>query len=150
MPRACGENRRCVSPSPTPRTQRPSVLTFRNAAVEEAKTYTLVLKNDIPPASPAPRDANGYRPRGEETSTVSFEYGFSPTSSSTVTAEFAEFRPFYRGREMEGPEAPRLDLGKVERLSFMVRSFFGDEKQEGAYRLEIVELALVKPEEEEK
>lgn len=80
-----------------------------------------------------------------ETSTVSFEYNFTPAPSSTVAANFAEFKPFYRGREMEGPDAPRLDLGKVERLSFMVRSFFGDEKQEGGYRLEIVEVGLVKP-----
>jgi hypothetical protein len=105
--------------------------------------YTLVLKNDV--ADGAEAEDHVLPGRTKEGSTVSFEYNFSPMCSQgeeeMVHAPFSEFVAFYRGRPVENP--PSLDLACVKRMSFMVRSFFGDQKQEGPFSLEVFSVAAV-------
>jgi hypothetical protein len=111
----------------------------------ERKTYTLVLKNDIPDDE---QDQTPTDDRPKETSTVSFEYSFSLSGNNgeeeTVIVPFDKFVAYYRGKKVEKP--PALDLGDVKRMSFMVRSFFGEEKQEGPFSLEVFSVVAVNEE----
>ncbi|KAA8908217.1 complex I intermediate-associated protein 30-domain-containing protein [Sphaerosporella brunnea] len=119
-------------------------LGIREHLINNPKKYTLVLKNELP------YDDEHHSPtdwKKMETSTVSFEYTFTAPHKSDRDVEiiflpFSEFVAYYRGRKVEPP--PELDLGHVRRMSFMVRSFFGDKEQEGPFSLEIFSLAVVK------
>ncbi|KAK6854316.1 complex I intermediate-associated protein 30 [Apiospora arundinis] len=105
----------------------------------DGKKYTLTLKDEVLPK----------RPDGREQSTVSWEYDFiSPTNDGedggsgdqVLYVPWSDFKPTYRGKPK--PDAPELDLAHVQRISLMMRSFFG--KQEGPFRLEVAYIAAVK------
>ncbi|KAM7224055.1 hypothetical protein V8F06_000528 [Rhypophila decipiens] len=105
------------------------------AAKEKVKKYTIVLKDTILPK----------RPDGREQSTISWESDFSLAGveeTETITLPFAEFKPTYRGKPVEDPEA-KLDWGSIKRVSIMVRSFFGE--QHGPFSLVISSVAARKP-----
>ncbi|RAL11222.1 CIA30 family protein [Aspergillus homomorphus CBS 101889] len=88
------------------------------------KRYTLNLKDEILPS----------RPDGRERSSLSWEVDFTvPKGGGVLRFPWKEFRPTYRGREVEGVEP--LDLARVRRVGIMVRSFFGD--QEGEFEMVI-------------
>ncbi|KAK0641256.1 complex I intermediate-associated protein 30-domain-containing protein [Cercophora newfieldiana] len=89
-------------------------------------TYTLVLKD-----TPLER-----RVDGRLASTVSWEHDFhcpGQSGSGRVVLHFKDFKPFYRGKEMES--ATPLNWSNIQSLSIMCRSFFG--KQEGGFALQL-------------
>ncbi|KAI0601952.1 CIA30 family protein-like protein [Biscogniauxia sp. FL1348] len=94
----------------------------------DGKKYTLILKDEILPR----------RPDGREQSTVSWEYDFI-CQRGELDISFEDFKPTYRGRAK--PDAKPLDLTSVKRISFMMRSFFGE--QEGPFELEIQYIAAM-------
>ncbi|KAK8045322.1 hypothetical protein PG993_005346 [Apiospora rasikravindrae] len=102
----------------------------------DGKKYTLTLKDEV----------LDKRPDGREQSTISWECDFvSPKTGDDegdqeLYVPWSDFKPTYRGKPK--PDAPKLDLANVRRISLMMRSFFG--KQEGAFRLEIAYIAAVK------
>ncbi|KAK4219835.1 hypothetical protein QBC37DRAFT_367441 [Rhypophila decipiens] len=78
------------------------------AKKKEAKKYTIVFKDTILPK----------RPDGREQSTISWESDFSLVAgveTETITLPFTEFKPTYRGKPVEDPEA-KLDWGSIKRL----------------------------------
>ncbi|OOF96835.1 hypothetical protein ASPCADRAFT_129897 [Aspergillus carbonarius ITEM 5010] len=89
------------------------------------KTYTLTLKDELLEK----------RPDGRERSGLVWEVDFraSEWDGGKVRVGWEDFKPTYRGREVEG--ARKLDLGGVRRVGIMVRSFFGE--QEGEFELEV-------------
>ncbi|CAN8098478.1 unnamed protein product [Discula destructiva] len=102
----------------------------------DANKYTVTLKDEVLPR----------RPDGREQSTVSWEYDFvvggaekeeeaggtaAESSGRKLVIPFADFEPTYRGRAK--PDAEPLDLKNVQRISFMMRSFFGT--QEGDFSI---------------
>ncbi|KAM7185977.1 NADH:ubiquinone oxidoreductase complex I intermediate-associated protein 30 [Rhypophila sp. PSN 637] len=103
-------------------------------AKEKVKKYTVVFKDTILPK----------RPDGREQSTISWESDFSlaGVETETITLPFTEFKPTYRGKPVEDPEA-KLDWGSIKRVSIMVRSFFGE--QHGPFSLVISSIAARKP-----
>ncbi|KAF7530438.1 hypothetical protein G7054_g9614 [Neopestalotiopsis clavispora] len=99
----------------------------------DSKKYTLTLKD----GEELPK-----RPDGREQSTVSWEYDFAAGGkdhNNKLFVPWSDFKPTYRGKPR--PDAKPLDLKAVRRVSFMMRSFFGD--QEGPFRLEIESLSVV-------
>ncbi|KAI1846071.1 hypothetical protein JX265_000994 [Neoarthrinium moseri] len=92
----------------------------------DGKKYTLTLKDETLPK----------RPDGREQSTVSWEFDFA-THGEERFIPWDEFKPTYRGKPK--PDARPLDLKNVQRVSIMMRSFFGD--QQGPFRLEIESIA---------
>lgn len=103
-----------------------------NTASSDGKKYTVVLKDTNLPK----------RPDGREQSTVSWEYDFvADKSGGEVLMPFADFQPTYRGRA--APDAAPLNLAGIKRISFMMRSFFGN--QEGDFSLCIKSLACADP-----
>ncbi|KAI1487605.1 NADH:ubiquinone oxidoreductase intermediate-associated protein 30 [Biscogniauxia mediterranea] len=96
----------------------------------DGKKYTLLLKDEILPR----------RPDGREQSTVSWEYDFT-CQGGELEIPFKDFKPTYRGRAK--PDAEPLDLTSVKRISFMMRSFFGE--QEGPFELELQYIAAAVP-----
>ncbi|GFF34522.1 uncharacterized protein C9E9.15 [Aspergillus udagawae] len=97
-----------------------------DTAGSDGKVYTLVLKDKLLPK----------RPDGREQSTVSWEYDFRTAEKAIVRVEWGNLRATYRGREID---AEPLDLKHVQRISIMIRSFFGT--QEGAFSLDIASIA---------
>ncbi|PYI06232.1 CIA30 family protein [Aspergillus sclerotiicarbonarius CBS 121057] len=90
------------------------------------KIYTLNLKDELP----------GKRPDGRERSGVVWEVDFKVQGGGgRVRVGWEDFRPTYRGREVDGGEGRKLDLRGVRRVGIMVRSFFGE--QEGEFELEV-------------
>ncbi|PYH48655.1 CIA30 family protein, partial [Aspergillus saccharolyticus JOP 1030-1] len=90
----------------------------------DQKRYTLTLKDEIPPT----------RPDGREQSSVSWEVDFTvPEAGARLRFAWEEFRPTYRGREVEREKVAPLDLERVRRVGIMVRSFFGE--QAGAFEM---------------
>ena len=79
----------------------------------DAKTYTLVLKDEVP-LSP--------RARGEQ-STVSWEADFSAAvaagGETQVRLRWRDFRAMYRGREVR--DGAELDRAAVKRVGIMCR-----------------------------
>ncbi|KAI0168977.1 NADH:ubiquinone oxidoreductase complex I intermediate-associated protein 30 [Hypoxylon sp. FL1284] len=95
-------------------------------AGSDGKTYTLVLKDEIPP-----KRAEG---DGREASTVSWEYDFVPGPGETVVSvAWSDLKPTYRGQPK--PDAKPLNLENVKRISIMMRSHFG--AQQGPFRLDL-------------
>lgn len=102
----------------------------------DAKTYTLILKDEV----------QGDRGDGRMVAGLSFEAKFvAPNTTSvisnrggtdrkgkTVFLAWKDFKPFYRGKELEGKV---LNKHKVVRVGLMMRSYFGN--QEGGFKLEI-------------
>jgi len=115
------------------------------------KTLTLLLKNEVP------KEGEGEKEKEKPRSTVSWEYEIDLTATASTSSAvgpdeedeeglapmlrmfmpFAEFKPFYRGRPVE-PEGEGLKLGDVKRVGLMVRSYFGRQEQEGAFRFTIL------------
>ncbi|KAI5922384.1 CIA30 family protein [Camillea tinctor] len=94
----------------------------------DGKKYTLILKDGTLPR----------RPDGREQSTVSWEYDFT-CQEAEIDISFDDFKPTYRGRAK--PDAEPLNLAGVKRISFMMRSFFGE--QEGPFELELQYIAAI-------
>ncbi|CAJ2505434.1 Uu.00g128280.m01.CDS01 [Anthostomella pinea] len=94
----------------------------------DGKKYTLILKDETP----------SKRPDGREQSTISWEYDFT-SQETELDIPWDDFKPTYRGKPK--PEAEPLDLSNVNRISIMMRSFFG--AQEGPFKLEIQYIAAI-------
>lgn len=104
---------------------------------KKGKTFALTLKNDVLPALPDGRDQ----------STVSWEYAFCvlPEQGDQVKTRRVEmplsgFKATNRGREVKDA---KLDLANIKRISFMMRSFFGN--QDGDFKLTMNYLAAMGP-----
>ena len=104
----------------------------RFLANAKGKYYTLTLSNKIAEK----------RPDGRDKSTILYEYSFMTYNGTGASLKIGwdEFKPMYRGRPKE--DAPKLDVSKIRRWSFMIRSFF--DTQYGDFSLEIMSLHLVK------
>ena len=88
------------------------------------KRYTLTVSNDI----------SGKGPDGRDESSVLYEYNFGASHGGMrKKILWYEFKPVYRGKPKE--DAPELDLAKIRRWSFMIRSFF--DEQDGEFDLSI-------------
>ena len=94
--------------------------------------YTLTVSNEIAEK----------RPDGRNKSTVLYEYSFMTMNGVGLSVKIGwdQFKPMYRGKPKE--YAPKLDISKIRRWSFMIRSFF--DTQCGDFSLEIMSLHLVK------
>lgn len=99
-------------------------------AVAEAdadKRFTLTLKDEVLPK----------RDDGRDQSSISWEYDFTATPGRDVVIRWSDLKPTYRGRPK--PDAKPLDTAGIKRVSFMMRSFFGD--QQGDFSLVIRHVA---------
>ncbi|KAF5502118.1 Uncharacterized protein CGCA056_v014476 [Colletotrichum aenigma] len=94
----------------------------------DSKKYTLTVKDEILP----PRDD------GRDQSTISWEYDFV-CDTGDVKILWSDFKPTYRGKPKL--DAKPLDLSSIKRISFMMRSFFGE--QEGDFTLTVAHLAAI-------
>lgn len=77
----------------------------------DGKLYTLNLKDEIPPN----------RPDGREESTISWEFDFRAEGRRTIFVKWSDFRPTYRGRNLD--DAEPLDLKRVKRFGIMIRRY---------------------------
>ena len=109
----------------------------------KGKYYTLTVSNEV-----AER-----RPDGRDKSTTLYEYSFMTYNGigSSLKIGWDEFKPMYRGKPKE--DAPKLDISKVRRWSFMIRSVF--DFQDRDFSLKISSLVVYRlrngnEEEEEK
>ncbi|KAK0617431.1 complex I intermediate-associated protein 30-domain-containing protein [Immersiella caudata] len=97
----------------------------------DGKDYTIVVKD-----TPLER-----RPDGRLASTVSWEYDFNLRSnlkgSGRMILRFTEFKPFFRGKEMEN--APEMKWDNIKSISIMCRSHFGN--QEGDFTMHIYSIS---------
>ncbi|KAL8392383.1 hypothetical protein RB595_002539 [Gaeumannomyces hyphopodioides] len=115
----------------------PSSSTCCGADGRSGKTFTVTLKSEIlPPSSD-----------GREQSTVSWEYGFcvlpeqgDQVKTRRVEMPLSDFKATYRGREVKDAT---LDLANIKRITFMMRSFFGE--QDGDFNLTMNYLAASGP-----
>ncbi|KAL8327220.1 hypothetical protein RB597_003510 [Gaeumannomyces tritici] len=129
----------CSSPSSSPPSSSSSAACC-GADGKSGKTFTVTLKNDILPPSPD----------GREQSTVSWEYGFcvvpeqgggtDQAKTRRVEMPLSDFKATYRGREVKDAT---LDLANIKRITFMMRSFFGE--QDGDFNLTMNYLAASGP-----
>ncbi|KAK4993885.1 hypothetical protein LTR66_005299 [Elasticomyces elasticus] len=84
----------------------------------DSKRYTFILKDELLPPSPD---------SGWEQSTISYEYDFtiepkqSRSQAATVSIPWSALRATYRGKEKS--DAPPPDLGKIKRMSIMMRRY---------------------------
>ncbi|GAB7338931.1 hypothetical protein MBLNU457_5609t1 [Dothideomycetes sp. NU457] len=108
----------------------------------DGKKYTLILKDELLPRNPD---------NGREQATISYEYDFDTKASSTVGADpevaeqkffipWSDFKPTYRGKEKK--DAQKLDTSNIQRISIMMRSFFGS--QEGPFSVTVRSIAASK------
>jgi len=81
-----------------------------DVAESDGKLYTLTLKNDLLPG----------RPDGRERSSLSWQADFRVVGSGKVIVTWKEFRPTYRGKEVD---ADPLDLKSIKRLGIMMRRY---------------------------
>ena len=102
----------------------------------DGKTYTLILKDEV----------SEDRGDGRMFAGLSFEAKFvAPNTTSVISNRdgtdrkgknvflaWKDFKPFYRGKELEGKV---LNKQKVIRVGLMMRSYFGN--QEDGFKLEI-------------
>ena len=106
----------------------------------DGKTYTLILKDELPTSEEGKRDD------GRERAGVSWEAGFVAEEEGEeegkerrVWVPWGAFRATYRGREMDGGggggKELRLKTEGVKRVGVMMRSGFG--KQEGGFGVEL-------------
>jgi hypothetical protein len=109
----------------------------------KGKYYTLTVSNEVAEK----------RPDGRDKSTILYEYSFITYNGTGASLKIGwdEFKPMYRGKPKE--DAPKLDISKIRRWSFMIRSFF--DFQHGDFSLKISSLGVYRPgngneEEEEK
>lgn len=88
----------------------------------DQKQYTFILKDTT-----LPRQQDG-----RDQSSTSWEHNFFVSEpGQSVQAFWSDFKPTYRGREIE--DAPPLNVSNITFCSLMMRSFFGT--QEGPFRL---------------
>jgi Complex I intermediate-associated protein 30 (CIA30) len=111
------------------------VFFFKTAVDAIGKQYTLTVSNEIAEK----------RPDGRDASTIVYEYSFETISAEPMRkyAQWNEFKPMYRGKPNEG--APELDLSRIRRWSFMIRSFF--DKQRGDFNIGIRRISAVQGDE---
>ncbi|KAI0968171.1 NADH:ubiquinone oxidoreductase intermediate-associated protein 30 [Xylaria arbuscula] len=88
----------------------------------DGKRYTLVVKDTV---------AAG-RPDGRLYSTVSWEYDFEGKAGE-VHVPWEDLKPTYRGKP--APDTAPLNRENIKSISFMMRSFFGE--QEGPFNLQL-------------
>ncbi|TWU75070.1 hypothetical protein ED733_006735 [Metarhizium rileyi] len=106
------------------------IVSIRGPDKADGKKYALTLKNEVLP----PGDD------GREQSTVSWEAEFVAKKPGDVKLRWADFKATYRGREKK--DAGELDLGHIERVGLMMRSFFGE--QEGDFELHLFSISAFK------
>ena len=94
----------------------------------KGKCYTLTVSNEVAEK----------RPDGRDKSTMLYEYSFMTYNGigASLKIGWDEFKPMYRGKPKE--DAPKLDISKIRRWSFMIRSFF--DFQHGDFNLKISSL----------
>jgi hypothetical protein len=104
----------------------------------DGKRYVVTIKDEIMPK----------RGDGREQSTVSWEFDFkiADGQGERVFIPWSALKPTYRGREKK--DAEPLKIKDVQRISFMMRSFFGE--QQGNFQLGIRSVAAVQKKEEAK
>ncbi|KAK1927967.1 complex I intermediate-associated protein 30-domain-containing protein [Papiliotrema laurentii] len=105
-----------------------------------ANTFTLVLKQNLstrPPSRPK-------TPPQPDPASLSYEASFTPSrsvdNSQTITLDFEQFKPTYRGREVgkDDPKYEPLRPETIYELSLMCRSDFGGQK--GKFSLIVEEI----------
>ena len=109
----------------------------------DGKTFTFILKDEVPED----------RGDGRMGAGLSFEAKFeAPDTTSAILDQgrledgkvkkmflaWKDFKPFYRGKEVEGKE---LKKENVARVGLMMRSYFGG--QEGSFEVEISSVKAV-------
>ncbi|KAK0385182.1 hypothetical protein NLU13_7660 [Sarocladium strictum] len=101
----------------------------------DGKRYLLTLKDEIP----------GQRDDGREMSGITWEADFT-ADESTETSQAKEvflpwnaFKATYRGRSKD--DAKPLNLKSIKRVSFMMRSFFDEQK--GDFSIDIASVAAI-------
>lgn len=99
------------------------------AEADPEKRFTLTLKDEVLPK----------RDDGRDQSSVSWEYDFTATPGRDIFIHWSDFKPTYRGRPKD--DAKPLDTADIKRVSFMMRSFFGD--QQGDFSLVIRHVAAI-------
>lgn len=78
---------------------------------------------------------------GRSVSGLTWEWVFSVRGGERVKARWEEFKPVYRGREVQMPEGG-LKRGEIKRVGIMMRSFF--DAQSGPFSIPIRSIAAVK------
>ncbi|OTB02176.1 hypothetical protein M426DRAFT_322884 [Hypoxylon sp. CI-4A] len=96
----------------------------------DGKKYTLVLKDEVP----------AKRSDGRDESSINWEFDFV-AEKGDITISWEDFKPTYRGKPKE--DATPLRLDHIKRISFMMRSFFGE--QHGSFKLDIKYIAATQP-----
>lgn len=82
-----------------------------DVAESDGKLYTLILKDELLPD----------RPDGRERSSLSWQADLRFVGSGKVVVRWKEFRPTYRGKEVD--DADPLDLKSIKRLGIMMRRY---------------------------
>lgn len=82
-----------------------------DVAESDEKLYTLILKDELLPD----------RPDGRERSSLSWQADLRFVGSGKVVVRWKEFRPTYRGKEVD--DADPLDLKSIKRLGIMMRRY---------------------------
>jgi hypothetical protein len=77
------------------------------------------------------------RPDGRLESSIEYKFSFEG-SKSQVIAPFSEFKPFFRGRP--APESPPLNKTEIYSLSFMIQSYFDQQKGDFKITMESIKL----------
>lgn len=77
----------------------------------DGKLYTLTLKDEILPN----------RSDGREQRTISWEFDFRVEGRRSIFVKWSDFRPTYRGRNLDDDEP--LDLKRVKRFEIMTRRY---------------------------
>ena len=93
--------------------------------------YVLLVKDTL----------EGDRGDGRDKSGVSWEYVFHAEKGQAIKAKWCDFRPTYRGREIDIPDGG-LKTGEIKRIGFMMRSFF--DAQSGPFSLPIRSVSAFK------
>lgn len=93
--------------------------------------YVLLVKDTL----------EGDRGDGRDKSGVSWEYVFHAEKGQAIKAKWCDFKPTYRGREIDIPEGG-LKTAEIKRIGFMMRSFF--DAQSGSFSLPIRSVSAFK------
>lgn len=102
------------------------------AGLGKTQRYVLLVKDAL----------EGKRPDGRMESGVSWEWTFeAKEGDGRLFAKWEEFKPTYRGREIDVPDGS-LKTGEIKRVGLMMRSFF--DAQSGSFALPIHSIAAVK------
>lgn len=100
-------------------------------AASEPRKVVLLVKDSI----------EQRRPDGRMESGVNWEWTFEGAPGSVLQAGWKDFKPTYRGRDIDTPEGG-LKTGEIKRIGLMMRSFF--DAQSGPFSIPIVSIAAIK------